>query len=166
LSAYTGGFSSLKFTVSEGQKTLVTDTFTSLSAAETNFTDDAMPLGKMKGAVDLTISLSLTATSAEGAGISYVLADEPSAGTSAATQGQTGDRERFGTVNPPIEMARNPLYLEASDGTRLETAIEKFNAKYARTAILPKAELPARPAAMLKELRLFTGICGFVKQRI
>jgi hypothetical protein len=79
LGSYGKGFSSLSFTVKEGATTLLTDSFTSLAAAQTFFTDDPVSLGKLSGPVDLTLSYQLTANQAEGAGISFVLADAPAA---------------------------------------------------------------------------------------
>ncbi len=152
MDASAGGFSSLTFTVSEGKKTLVTDTFTSLSAAETYFTDDPISLGKVKGAVDLTFSFSLTANTAEGAGISYVIADEPLAGTPASIQGQTGGRERIGRLDQLSEIARPAVYLEGSRGIGLEAALAGFNANYAGATALPKFEPGARPVGVLKKL--------------
>lgn len=75
LASYGSGFSSLTFTVKDGATTLLSDKFTSLSAAQKFFTDDPLSLGTFKGSVDLTMSLQVTANKIEGTGISYVLAD-------------------------------------------------------------------------------------------
>jgi hypothetical protein len=55
----------------------LSDKFTSLSAAQTFFTDDPIALGNLTGAVDLTLTYKLVANAPEGAGISYVIADAP-----------------------------------------------------------------------------------------
>jgi len=67
------GFDKLVFTVTNGAVTLLSDSFTSLAAAQTFFTDDAQPLGALTGNVDLTVSYVLTASSTEGSGIGYVI---------------------------------------------------------------------------------------------
>jgi hypothetical protein len=77
LGAYGSGFSSLSFTVTEGTSTLLSKSFTSLSTAETYFTDDPVSLGDLSGAVALKLTFKLTASTAEGAGISYLVADAP-----------------------------------------------------------------------------------------
>jgi hypothetical protein len=77
MGAYNSGFTSLTFTVAEGATNLLTKTFTSLSAAQTYFTDDPVSLGNITGAVDLKLSYTLTAAAAQGAGISYLVADGP-----------------------------------------------------------------------------------------
>jgi hypothetical protein len=77
LGAYGGGFSSLSFSVTEGATTLLSKSFTSLSAAQTYFTDDPVSLGDLSGAVDLKLTFKLTASAVEGAGISYLVADAP-----------------------------------------------------------------------------------------
>lgn len=84
LASYGSGFSSLTFTVKNGATTLLSDKFTSLSAAQKFFTDDPLSLGTFKGSVDLTLSLQVTANKIEGTGISYVVAD--SAAPAAAAQ--------------------------------------------------------------------------------
>ncbi len=78
MGTYNSGFKSLAFTLSDGSATLLSDKFTSLSAAQAFFTDDAISLGKLTGAVDLTLTYKLVANAPEGAGISYVIADAPS----------------------------------------------------------------------------------------
>jgi hypothetical protein len=77
MGAYNSGFTSLTFTVTEGATTLLTKTFTSLSSAQTYFTDDPVALGNLTGATDLTLNYKLTASTPEGAGISYLVADGP-----------------------------------------------------------------------------------------
>jgi len=80
MGAYSGGFTRLTFTVAEGATTLLTKTFTTLSAAQTYFSDDPVSLGDITGAVDLKLTYKLTANAAEGAGISYLVADAPVGG--------------------------------------------------------------------------------------
>jgi hypothetical protein len=72
--------SSLSFTVKEGSTTLLTDSFSTLAAAETFFNDDPLSLGKVTGPVDLTLSYQLTENQPGGFGVSYVLADAPAGG--------------------------------------------------------------------------------------
>ena len=73
----TTGFTSITFTVAEGSTTLLTKTFTSLSSAQTYFTDDPVSLGDITGDVDLKLTYKLTASATLGAGISYLVADAP-----------------------------------------------------------------------------------------
>jgi hypothetical protein len=77
MGAYNNGFTSLTFTVAEGGSALLTKTFTSLSAAQTYFSDDPVSLGDITGPIDLKLTYKLTGAAAEGAGISYVVADAP-----------------------------------------------------------------------------------------
>jgi hypothetical protein len=80
MGAYSGGFTSLTFSVTEGSTTLLTKTFTTLSSAETYFTDDPVALGNLTGSADLTLNFKLTASTPKGAGISYLVADGPVGG--------------------------------------------------------------------------------------
>jgi hypothetical protein len=72
--------SSLSFTVKEGSTSLLSNSFSTLAAAETFFKDDPLSLGKLTGPVDLTLSYHLTENQPGGFGISYVLADAPAGG--------------------------------------------------------------------------------------
>jgi hypothetical protein len=89
MGAYNGGFTSLTFTVTDGTTSLLTKTFTSLSAAQTYFTDDPVSLGDITGAVDLKLTYTLTAAAAQGAGISYLIADAPVTAASVARTATT-----------------------------------------------------------------------------
>jgi hypothetical protein len=77
LGAYNNGFKTLTFTVAEGATTLFTQSFSTLSKAQTYFTDDPVILGNLTGPIDLTLTYKLTANAPEGAGISYLVADGP-----------------------------------------------------------------------------------------
>jgi hypothetical protein len=90
MGAYDGGFTSLTFTVKEGTTSLLTKTFTSLSAAQSYFTDDPVSLGDITGTTDLILSYKLTAAVPEGAGISYLLADAPVTADVAAAPSERG----------------------------------------------------------------------------
>ena len=68
LGAYGNGFDNLSFTVKNGATSLLSDNFTSLSAAQNFFTDDPFSLGSLNGNVDLTLDYSLTASTAERGG--------------------------------------------------------------------------------------------------
>jgi hypothetical protein len=98
IGAYNSGFTSLTFTVAEGATSLLTKTFTSLSAAQTYFTDDPVSLGHITGSTDLILTYKLTATAPEGAGISYLLADAPVAAP-AARSAQVGLQPREGVLS-------------------------------------------------------------------
>ena len=56
---------------------MLSDTFTSLSSALNSFRDDPISLGTLDGPTDLTLYYDLTASSAMGAGIDYVLGYTP-----------------------------------------------------------------------------------------
>jgi hypothetical protein len=155
MGAYNGGFSSLTFTVKEGAATLLAEAFTTLSAAQTYFTDDAISLGKITGAVDLTFSYSLTASLAMGAGISYVVADEPSSAgaaksvvAGAARFAHSGELDRFGTV--PGER----LFLTSRHAADLRAILTDFNAGYQRAAIASNRTLTSLAAQARPEERL------------
>jgi hypothetical protein len=77
LGAYNNGFKTLSFTVAEGATTLFTQSFSTLSKAQTYFTDDPVILGNLTGPIDLTLTYKLTANAPEAAGISYLVADGP-----------------------------------------------------------------------------------------
>jgi len=79
LAGYNSGFKTLTFTVAEGATTLLTQSFSSLSKAQTYFTDDPVILGNLTGPIDLTVTYKLTANAPEGAGITYLVADGPPA---------------------------------------------------------------------------------------
>jgi hypothetical protein len=128
MGAYNSGFSSLTFTVAEGSTTLLSKSFTSLSSAETYFTDDPVSLGNITGAVDLTLTFSLTASTAEGAGISYVVADGPSSAiakpltspksaTAAATLPASRADGRWGAARTPGQTPSLSTALWAFDST-------------------------------------------------
>ena len=79
------GFSSLDFTLAiSGGATLVNESFTSVSAAETFFTDEAMDLGSLASApfggssLDLVATFTLTTTDAfQGFYAQFILGDPP-----------------------------------------------------------------------------------------
>ncbi len=73
ISAYSCGFDSLSFTVKNGGTTLLSDTFSNLSAAQSFFTDTQHSLGNLNGNVDLSLNYRLTANAVRGAGISYII---------------------------------------------------------------------------------------------
>ena len=74
MTSYGGGFNSLVFSVKNGSTTLVNDTFTSLASAQTFFTDHALSLGTFQaGSANLVVDFNLTASSAKGADVSYLL---------------------------------------------------------------------------------------------
>ena len=68
-------FTSLTFTVQNGATSLVSKTFTTLTAAQTYFNDDPLALGNLVGAVSLKETISVTEKTAGGIGVSYVVAD-------------------------------------------------------------------------------------------
>ena len=68
-------FTSLTFTVQNGATSLLSKTFTSLTAAQTYFNDDPLALGNLVGAVSLKETISVTEKTAGGIGVSYVVAD-------------------------------------------------------------------------------------------
>jgi hypothetical protein len=71
---YGGGFDSLLFTVKSGSTTLVSNSFTSFSAAQTYFTDHSLNLGTFAaGTTSIVIDFNLVASSAKGADFSYLL---------------------------------------------------------------------------------------------
>ena len=59
-SATAGGFSSLQFTILEGSKTLLSDTFLTLASAQTFFNDNPFSLTLTGGQQSLTFDLALT----------------------------------------------------------------------------------------------------------
>ena len=79
LASYGGGFAGLTFTVKDGSTVVAKDTFSTLSSAETFFTDAPLApkgLTELTGTVDLTLSYTLTTSGGGGAGITYVLGDK------------------------------------------------------------------------------------------
>jgi hypothetical protein len=116
MGAYGAGFSSLSFSVSDDGTTLLAKRFTNLARAENYFTDDPLSLGNLAGTANLKVSFTLTGTMAEGAGISYVLADG---------------------VAPPAGRVK------WGSGGALAAALAKFNAAWAHTRYdLPSRLLP------------------------
>ncbi len=85
IGSYGAGFSTLTLSVANGTKSLVTKTFTTLSAAQTYFTDDpVIQIQPQTGPVDLSMSFKVTGTKVGGAGISYLWAEAPTAPSGAA----------------------------------------------------------------------------------
>jgi PEP-CTERM motif len=77
------GFSSLTFTLKEDSVAVLTKTFTSVSAANTYFTDDLVNLGPWTSGstLDVLASLSVTAAgSGNGYGINYMVGVDPPVG--------------------------------------------------------------------------------------
>ncbi len=79
IGAYGNGFDSLSFNVKDGSTTLLSQTFNTLSSAQAFFTDGVQSLGVLPGNEFnyLTLSYSLTASAAEGAGITYIIGSAP-----------------------------------------------------------------------------------------
>jgi len=69
----------LTLSVTDGTTKLLSKTFTTLASAQSYFADNALSLGTLAGTLNLTISTTLTATSAEGISTDYVI------GSAAAT---------------------------------------------------------------------------------
>jgi hypothetical protein len=87
----------LTFKVMSGGSTLVNKTFTSFASADAYFTDDPLNLGNFAaGTNSLTISYSLTCSSAKGADFSYLIATKP---TVALGLNATAPQVRFGHVD-------------------------------------------------------------------
>jgi hypothetical protein len=110
MSSYGGGFNSLNFSVKSGATTLLSASFTSLSAAQTYFTDQSLSLGSFAaGATSLVVSYSLTASAAKGADISYLLSSQAVApGASALGSGGAATQAavRGSKFNPRLNVAR------------------------------------------------------------
>ena len=86
LGNYGGGFKTLSFSVKSGSTSLVNDTFTSLSAAQTFFNDHALNLGTFAaGATSLVVDFDLTAVSVRGAEVDYLLSSLAPSGGSGTT---------------------------------------------------------------------------------
>ena len=135
-----------------GSQVLVpTQTFTSLSAADTYFTDDPLALGTINGNARLTLTYTLTETGTGGVAISYLVAytSTPSAsptGTPAlegpsriARIGATDLRERF--------------FIAGDHGPAVAAVLADFNAHYAAMNRAP-AEASPRVAERVGEERL------------
>jgi hypothetical protein len=74
------GFTSLTFSVDEDATVVLTKTFTSVSAANTYFTDDLVNLGQWTSgsSLDVLASLSVTAAGAgNGYGVNYMVGVDP-----------------------------------------------------------------------------------------
>jgi len=99
----TGDFSSLKFTVVVGGATTVSKTFTSLAAANTFFTNDAVDAGTFNSKAGLLVTVKLdltTSTAGFGFGQSFVL----------------GSTDGFA---PPVITAPGQLELVANQSTAI-----------------------------------------------
>jgi hypothetical protein len=72
--SYGGGFNSLTLTATNGASTIFTKSFTVLSDAQSYFDDHVIGLGSFAAGVNtMTLSYSLTASSAKGADFSYLV---------------------------------------------------------------------------------------------
>jgi len=69
-----GGAVNIRFNVSNFGTSLLSESFTSLDAADAFFTDHALDLGGFSGNVDLLMSFTLTGRLDQGADFSYLLA--------------------------------------------------------------------------------------------
>jgi hypothetical protein len=150
IATYGSGFHNLKFTVSEGSTTVLSDNFVNLAAAKTFFTDDPLSLGTITGNVAVTLSFQLTATKVMGAGISYALADAPGAIDAPADTS-------LAEMHEIAPRASEPAILESIHGSDLAAALERFNARYtAADYRMPISVVQwsrwERPAALMKEL--------------
>jgi PEP-CTERM motif len=86
------GFTSLTFSVEEDAATVLTKTFTSLTAANTYLTDDLANLGEWTSGstLDVLASLSVTAAgSGNGYGINYLVGVDPPASRAAVPEPAT-----------------------------------------------------------------------------
>ena len=99
MTAYNGGFDTLNFTVKRGATTLFSDNFTTLAAAQAYFTDQAKTLtGFTAGNNTVLLSYTLTASSAKGADISYLLS-RPAGSALAAAPVAAAERQAALTEN-------------------------------------------------------------------
>jgi hypothetical protein len=139
----------LSFSVTDGAATLLpTRTFTSLSAAETFFTDDPVSLGNITGAIDLTLNFKVIATAPKGVGISYVVAEAPVAGIKRAN------------THAPFESRAHPderLMIGSDHLSELTVALAKFNLRYAATKpnaanVLPQLVDGSRPQEVIRRI--------------
>jgi hypothetical protein len=74
------GFTSLTFSVEEDATAVLTETFTSVSAADTYFSDDLVNLGQWTSGSTLVVLASLSVTAAgsgNGYGIAYLVGVDP-----------------------------------------------------------------------------------------
>jgi hypothetical protein len=154
IAGYNGGFKSLSFTVTDGSTTLLpTMTFRNLPAAETYFTDDPVSLGDVSGPTDVTLTYKLTASSPEGAGISYVVAEVPAGAAAKSSVPFT-----FGGPSEQREREPDARVMIASDhSTDLTSILARINASYvvADNVAVPRFAHTAaqyRRSELLKEL--------------
>ncbi|MFZ2986450.1 MAG: hypothetical protein WA086_00510, partial [Ideonella sp.] len=105
MTGYGGGFDSLTFTVSRGATTLVNSTFSTFAAAQTYFTDAPISLGTVAaGPTNLLISYSLTASSAKGADMAWLLAIRPTSPVAPVHAARLA-RPVFGIGGSPLKLA-------------------------------------------------------------
>jgi hypothetical protein len=82
--SYGSGFSSLALTVTNGSTTLLSKTFSTLSAAQSYFTDDPISLGTLTGNLNLTVTTKLTATGSNGVATDFLIGSAAAGGAAAA----------------------------------------------------------------------------------
>jgi len=122
MTSYGGGFNSLRFSVTSGATTLVSDTFTSLSAAQAFFTDHAVNLGNFgAGSQTIVVDYALTASAPKGADASYLLSSlAPMAGGSTSTTPPAAAKRGFRpTLGTSIVAGLQPAMTGSALVTRL-----------------------------------------------